>query len=139
PIEKDPVSSVVGSTGRIAARPPSSGSRLGSDSLTGSSENNTSLSPEVAHIRLVSLDVPQTMLSSTLIVPHMMLSPAAAVPHTMLSPSVASVLAVPQTTFEAQALAVGLMIPPFRRWLPQTMDWLNVGRYGYLSPGFAYL
>src|SRR6266513_634090 len=83
--------------------------------------------------------VPQTMLSPAKALPQTMLSPLLIVPHTMLSPDVPSVIAVPQRTFEAHALAVGLMTPPVRRWLPQTMERLNVGRSGYLSPGLAFL
>src|SRR5436190_1467042 len=112
----------------MASKPPRSRSRLGSASIPGSSENSTSFSLDVAHVRLASLAVPQTMLSPSLIVPH-----------TMLSPDVPSVIAEPQRTFEAHALADGLMTPPVRRWLPQTMERLNVGRSGYLSPGFAFL
>src|SRR5436309_13086271 len=83
--------------------------------------------------------VPQTMLSPARAVPHTTLSPLLIVPHTMLSPDVPSVIAVPQPVLRSQALADGLMTPPVRRWLPQTMERLNVGRSGYLSPGFAFL
>src|SRR5206468_4407787 len=83
--------------------------------------------------------VPHTMLSPARAVPHTMLSPLLIVPHTTLSPVVPSVSAAPQPVLRSQALADGLMTPPVRRWLPQTMERLNVGRSGYLSPGFAFL
>ena len=72
-----------------------------------------------------SPQVPQTMLSRVL------------VPHTMLSPSNPSVFAVPQTMLLAHALALGIMMPPVMRWLPQMMWRLHVCWTGTMSPARA--
>src|SRR5919112_1839873 len=98
--------------------------------LSPSEEPQTMLSP--------TSEVPQTMLSPLVEEPHTMLSPLSAIePHTMLSPVVASVLALPQTTVFAHAFAVGFMMPPVSRWLPQRIWRLHTDCTGTLSPAFG--
>src|SRR6185503_9282417 len=83
--------------------------------------------------------VPQTTLSPLNDVPQTTLSPEYTVPHTTLSPVIPIVLAMPQTTLEPQAFAVGDITPPVNRWLPQMIWRLHTDCTGSLSPGLLFL